>query len=69
MVGINPTVASKHHFHDQNSEIESKAFPLGLPSDHPDGGRELTKSRFHQRSKVPRMASQRSVVPKKGDKW
>ena len=46
--------------------MENKAFSLGLPLDHPDGGRQLTKSRFHQRSKVPRMASRRSGGSKEG---
>ena len=36
-----------------------EAFPLGLPSDHLDRSRQLTESRFHQRSEVPRMASER----------
>ena len=62
MIRINPTVAS----HKLNviapppppSKIESEAFLPRSPSDYSNESRQLAEGRFHQRSDVPRLASQ-----------
>ena len=41
------------------NKTESEAFPPRSPLDHSDKSRQLAKSRFHQGSEVPRVASQR----------
>ena len=72
MIGINPTVGlsqTKYYAHGQTNKTESEAFPPRSPSDHSDGSRQLAKYRFHQKSKIPRMASQRRGGSKKGGKW
>ena len=62
MVGINPAMT----FHKLNViptakpvRRKSEAFASCPTLDYSDGGRQLTKRRFHQRSEVPRMAGQR----------
>ena len=61
MIGIDPVLAS-HKLNIIPSakicKIESEVFPLRSPSDYSDRGRQSSKSRFHQRGKVSRMACQ-----------
>ena len=61
MVEISPTMAS-HKLniipHGQTIKTEREAFPPRSPSNHSNGSGQLVESRFHQRSEVPRMASQ-----------
>ena len=60
MIGINPDgslTQTKYYPLGQTSKVESEAFSPRSPSDHLES-RQLAEGRFHQRSKVPRMASQ-----------
>ena len=62
MVGVNPTVAShKLNIILMARPIRQKVrlFHPRPPSNHSDISRQLIERWFHQRSEVPRMASQR----------
>ena len=48
----------KYYPRSQVSEIESEAFPPGLPSDYSDKGKQSYESKFHQIGEIPRMACQ-----------